>query len=141
MPGLGWPTRGGMRLGWLSLRSGAFWFLDLWRQQPDLGQGPVHPVGGEVRRRAPVRGQARVPPHRAFGGAEGPRPVYGRQFLAGGVVEPDAHGRPEEPGEHVPTHERAEVAEHRLDLDRRVFGYQAQEELLVVLGRLRYLHA
>src|SRR5215471_20083581 len=37
-------------------------------------------------------------------------------------------------------HERAEVAEHRLDLDRRVFGKHGLEEVLVRVTRLGYFH-
>src|SRR4029077_608355 len=47
---------------------------------------------------------------------------------------------PEQPGEHVAVHERAEVAEHRLHLDLRVPGEDRPEELLVVLAGLGHLH-
>src|SRR5262249_26567199 len=101
---------------------------------------PLHPLRRRLRRCAPGAGQAGIPAHRAFRGPERARPVDALQFRTGGVVEPDAHGRPEQPREHVPVHERAEVAEHRLDLDRRVVGEHGLEEVLVRLARLRYFH-
>ena len=46
----------------------------------------------------------------------------------------------EEAGEHVAVHECGQVAEHRLERDRRVAGHELREGGLRLLGRLRHLH-
>jgi hypothetical protein len=89
---------------------------------------------------APDSGQADIAAHRALSGPERARSVDRGQFLSVRLAEPDAHGGPEQPGEHVAVHEGAEVAEHRLDLDFRVLGDKRPEELPVFLAGLGYLH-
>ena len=54
--------------------------------------------------------------------------------------ELDADVRTEQPHEHVAVHERAEVAEHRLDLDARIVGHQGLEARLVGVCGLGDLH-
>src|SRR5579859_5978758 len=93
-------------------------------------------VSARSTHRAATSGVAR----QALGRAERARSVDALQFGTALVVEPHAHGGAEQPGEHVPVHERAEVAEHRLDLDRRVVRQHGPEEVLVRLTRLGYFH-
>src|SRR6266702_2225496 len=115
--------------------------LDLGGQRADVGQGPLNPLRGKTGRGAPVLGQADVAPHGAFGRAKGPAPVNGRKLEAVTVAEPDADGGPEQPGEHVSVHERAQVAEHGFDLHGGIFRDQTPEELLVALTWLGHFHA
>ena len=103
-----------------------------------MDPGLLHPLGGQVR--VHPRWEAEVAPHRALGRAERPGPVDGGQRSGVGLGQPDAHRGPEQPGEHVAVHERAEVAEHGLNLDLRVPGEDRPEERLVVLAGLGYLH-
>src|SRR5437763_1153984 len=132
--------RPGQLPGPAALSPGRLGLLDLRRQLADMGERPLHPLRRHAGRAAPGLGQAGVPAHRALGRPEGASAVDALQFGTPRVVQPDAHGRPEQPGEHVAVHERAEVTEHRLDLDRRVVRKHGPEEVLVRLARLGNFH-
>src|SRR6266516_6414560 len=126
--------------GVVTLIPGCLGLLDLRRQRADMGERPLHPLRSYVGRTAPGFGQAGVPAHRALGRPERTGAVDALQFGAPRVVEAYADGRPEQRGEHVAVHERAEVAEHRLDLHRRVVRKHSPEEVLVRFARLAYFH-
>ena len=78
-------------------------------------------------------------PHRALGQPNGPAPSTADSTAASGSASRTPTG-PEQPGEHVAVHERAEVAEHRLHLDLRVPGRIDLKNALLVLARLGHPH-
>jgi membrane-associated phospholipid phosphatase len=115
-------------------------FLLLRWQRCHVPVCPLDPACGDIRGGPPDPGQAQVTPHRPPGRPERAIAGHRRQFLPPGVIEPHAHVGPEQSGEHVPVHERAEVAEHRLDLDLRIVWKHRPEKLFVCVRRLWYLH-
>lgn len=99
---------------------------------------PLDPGGhllvGEVRRKGEVTA------HRPLGRAERCTPRHRAQRLEAGLVELDPDALSEQAREHVAVHERAQAAEHRLDLDTRRLRDEPAEPCLVLFAVLGHLH-
>jgi hypothetical protein len=105
----------------------------LGRQFGDVVQCLGNPSGCEGGLIPPDWRQAQVSSHWPFGEPKGSGSLNGGEFVSSSFIQSNTDVGAEQAGEHVAVDERAEIPEHRLDLNALVLREDRLEELLVLI--------